>query len=956
VEFGILGPLEVTSGGVPVLIGGSKPRALLAVLLLHRDAVVSVDRLVAAVWADDPPADAFSGLRTYVSRLRAVLGGAGEGPRLRFQAPGYRLSATADELDADRFERLVAEARDRAASGDDDRAAQLLDTALALWRGRVLADLEPAALDVQAEVARLEELRLTAREERAESLLRLGRTGDVVIELEGLVRRFPERERLSVLLMRALYLSGRQADALEAYRDLRRYLADELAVEPSAASRLAHQQLLEQDPALAPIGRAPTNLPRRNTSFVGRADQVPRVAAALRRTPLVTLTGMGGVGKSRLAEEVARHESSRFPDGVWWCELAPLADGSPVGHSVAAALRVRDWHGLTIDQTVIEYLRGRRLLLVLDNCEHVLDDAARLAQAIVAHCPGVAVLATSREMLGVGGEQVWPVPPLPVGEATVLFVDRARSSRPDVLDAPRADGVVADICRRLDGLPLAIELAAARIRAMSPAEVADRLGDAHLLAGGPRHAQPRHQSLTAAIDWSYRLLSGPEQQMFVRLSVFAGGADMAAAHAVCAAPGTSESETLDLITALLDKSLVTAVGTAGGTRYQMLETLRAYGQEQLPRDGVLGRRHAEYYVELAERAARGVQGPDERSWIDRTRPDYANLRAAFERVLADRDPDLALRMVTSLPEVTQIRVGYEAAEWAESALDLAGDQHPLFVAAVGAAARGAWARGDFARARALAGQAGGRAPAAGTARIGYPADVAADVALYEGDVDTALRHYTAQVGLARRDGDPIRLVWTLYYVAICHAARREPELGRPAAQECFDVAEPTANPTARSMARYALGLVLKKSDPGRALELFDRAAELAASVANFWWEGIALMEAAATRGVHDDARAAARAFTVVLEHWERVGDQTQQWLNLRYVVRLLVRLGSDADAVALHHCLVAHGKPSALEPARAARLVDGPDGPVHTAAAGEGARLTAAEAVRRARAALRRYG
>ena len=953
-EFGILGPLEVTSGGVPLPVGGSKPRALLAVLLLHRDSVVSADRLVAAMWGDDAPADALSGLRTYVSRLRAVLGRAGDGPRLRFQAPGYRLSVTAEELDAARFEHLVAEARDRAASGDDDRAAHLLDGALALWRGPVLADLEPAALDVQAEVARLEELRLAAREQRAESLLRLGRTDEVVVELAVLVRQFPARERLSVLLMRALYLSGRQADALEVYRDLRRFLSDELGIEPSSATRLAHQRLLEQDPALAPVGAA-TNLPRRHTSFVGRADQVALVAAALRRTPLVTLTGTGGVGKSRLAAEVARHESARFPDGVWWCELAPLADGSPVGHSVAAALRVRDRHGLTIEQTVIEYLRGRQLLLVLDNCEHVLDDAARLAQAIVAHCPGVAVLATSREMLGVGGEQVWPVPPLPVDEATVLFVERARSSRPDVPDVAADDGVVAELCRRLDGLPLAIELAAARIRAMSPAEVADRLGDAQLLAGGPRDAEPRHQSLTAAIDWSYRLLSGPEQEMFARLSVFSGGADLAAVHAVCAEPCTSESQTLDLLTALLDKSLVTAISAPGGTRYQMLETLRSYGQQQLPHDGVLGCRHADYYVELAELAARGVLGPDERRWRDQTGPDYANLRAAFERALADRDADLALRLVSSLPEVTQIRVGYEAADWAESALDLAREQHPLFVAAVGAAARGAWNRGDFARARALAARAAGRAPTGVIARTGYPADVVADVALYEGDVDTALAHYTAQVELARRDGNPIRLVWTLYYVAICHAVRREPELGRPAAEESFVVAEATANPTARSMARYALGLVLKKSDPARALELFDRAAELAASVANFWWEGIALMEAAVTRGVHGDERAAAQEFTVVLEHWERVGDQTQQWLNLRYIVRLLVRLGADADAITLHHCLLAHGKPSPLEPARAARLGDGPDGPLHAAAAREGARLTAAEAVRRARSALHDY-
>ena len=436
------------------------------------------------------------------------------------------------------------------------------------------------------------------------------------------------------------------------------------------------------------------------------------------------------------------------------------------------------------------------------------------------------MLATSREALGVDGEQVWPVPPLPVPEATMLFADRVRSTRPDLPGQPHPDPAVAEICRRLDGLPLAIELAAARVRAMSPAEVAARLGDIRLLVTGPRRADARHQSLTAAIEWSYHLLSEPEQQLFARMSVFAGGADLSAVHAVCAAPGGSQTDTLDLVTALLDKSLITVEDSRAGTRYRMLETLRAFGREQLAGDQVWGRRHAEYYVDLAERAARGVQGPDEEAWIDRSGPDYDNLRAAFERSITDRDTDLALRLVASLPEVTQIRIGYEAADWAERALTLAeqatGPGHPLFAAAVGAAARGAWNRGDFSRARALASRGDGRSLPTGTARTGHPTDVLADVALYEGDVETALQHYTAQVDLARRQDDPIRMVWTLYYLAICHAVHRRPELGRPAAEECFDVAERTANPTARSMARYALGLVLKKSDPARALDLFDR--------------------------------------------------------------------------------------------------------------------------------------
>ena len=273
---------------------------------------------------------------------------------------------------------------------------------------------------------------------------------------------------------------------------------------------------------------------------------------------------------------------------------------------------------------------------------------------------------------------------------------------------------------------------------------------------------------------------------------------------------------------------------------------------------------------------------------------------------------------------------------------------------MGAAARGAWNVGDFARARRLAARAAGQVPQRGTARTGYPGDVAADVALYEGDVDTALRHYASQVVLARRDDDPIRLVWTLYYVAICHAVSRVPQLGLTAAQECLRVADSTANPTAASMARYALGLVLKKADPARALVLFDEAAQLAASVRNFWWQGIALMEAAATRAVHGDSAAAAAALGDVLDHRDRVGDWTQQWLNLRYIVRLLVRVGADSDALTLHHCLLAAAKPSPLDESHLGPLLDGPGGRRFTAAAAHGAGLSAPEAVALAHSALRR--
>jgi tetratricopeptide (TPR) repeat protein len=307
-----------------------------------------------------------------------------------------------------------------------------------------------------------------------------------------------------------------------------------------------------------------------------------------------------------------------------------------------------------------------------------------------------------------------------------------------------------------------------------------------------------------------------------------------------------------------------------------------------------------------------VQGPDERVWVQRTLPEIDNLRAAFDWAMAAGEIDLAVRLATALPELSRLRLGYESMEWAERALAVTPRDHPLFAATVGAAARGAWNLGDFAKARRLAALAGDRSPGRGAARIGYPRDVQADVALYEDDAAAALSYYREQVAIARRDGDPIRLVWTLYYVAICHAVLRRPDMGLDAARESVRVAATTANPTAESMARYALGLVLKKADPPRALALFDEAAARAESVHNAWWQGIALMEAAATRAVHGDPAVAAAELVVVLDLWEHAGDITQQWLTLRYVVRLLTALGADSDARVLHHALLAAGRPSPL--------------------------------------------
>jgi predicted ATPase/DNA-binding SARP family transcriptional activator len=958
VEFRVLGDVEARLDGQRLDVGHARQRCVLVALLVDVNRPVPADILIDRVWADQPPHRARNALAAYLSRLRQLLAGAGDVQIVR-EPGGYMLTADALSVDLHRFRHLASQARTTADLAD---ASALFGRALELWRGEPFASLDaPWVNDVRTA---LEAERRSVVLDRNDVALRAGQHAELLVDLVAALHANPLDERLCGQLMLAQYRGGRQADALHTYRQMRDRLIDELGIEPSPPLREVHQQILESDkvaPAQvppAPPPRAPVVLlPRRPTNFIGRQQELERLAGALHEGPLLTLTGVGGVGKTRLALEVAGREQARFRDGVWLCELAPLDDGAAVGYAVAAALRLQQRQGLDIEATVIEYLGTRELLLIVDNCEHLLDAAAGLVDQVVMQCPRVTVLATSREALGVDGERLLAVPPLAFEEAAVLFADRARAGRPD-FDVDREPvGAVAEICRQLDGLPLAIELAAARIRVMSSLDLARRLDGLRLLRGGARGVLPRQQSLAATIDWSYRLLAAPEQALFMRLSVFAGGFDLDAAHGVCGEDGSTEDDTLDLLTGLVDKSMVTVLGTAGISRYGVLETLRAYGRDRLQEKAIEDRialRHAAYFVELAERAAAAMHGPDEQAWVERVLPDCDNLRIAFERAIADRDIDLALRLVTSLPEIVHFRVGYESAGWAERVVELANPDHPLFVAAVGAAARGAWNDGEFSRARSLAICAEGRVPYRGTPRIAYPADVLADVALYEGDAVAALAHYDGEVARARLDADPIRLVWTLFYVAICQAVLRTPDAGLSAARESMEVADATANPTAQSMARYALGLVLKKSEPDRALALFDEAAQLAAAVQNFWWYGIALMEAAATRGVHGDAATAARMFIEVLDHWDRVGDWTQQWLNLRYITRLLVRLGADEDAIALHHALVNAGKPSPLSAAQLADLSDRQAEGLAGARTGWG--TGAAAAVVRARSSLGRYG
>jgi predicted ATPase/DNA-binding SARP family transcriptional activator len=626
-RFGVLGPLAVTTdAGEPVTVPGAKVRALLADLLANRNRVVSADRLIDDLWGDEPPANAAGALQVRVSQLRKALNDAEPGARelVESRPPGYLLRATAD---ADRFAGL-------ADAGDVGR----LTEALGLWRGEPYADFADEEY-VRAESLRLAEQRLVAFERLAEARLARGEHDLVAADLAELIGRHPLREGLRALQLRALYGAGRQSEALAGYADLRDRLADELGLDPGPELVELHRRILTQDASLSRPPRAAlirNSIPARLDELVGRGEAITELRALVRQRRLVTLVGPGGVGKTRLATETVREQA--YADGVHLIDLTALPPGNPgVAERVLAALDVHEATGASVPAAdrVVAALRQRRPLLVLDNCEHVVEPVAELVGRLLRETPDVAVLATSREPLGLSGEQVWEVPPLAVPEddhdpdavrrsaAARLFAARAaarqRSFRLDDRTAP----AVGQLCRRLDGLPLALELAATRVRALGLAGVVQRLDDRFaVLATEQRDMPARQRTLAAVIGWSWDLLDGADRAVLARLAVFSGGCTSEAAEAVCGAD-------LGVLARLVEKSLVVMDDTAAGPRYRLLESVAAFCLDRLADPGSVRERHAAYFTELAERADPQLRDPDQARWLATLDAEDANLRSAL---------------------------------------------------------------------------------------------------------------------------------------------------------------------------------------------------------------------------------------------------------------------------------------------------------------------------------------
>jgi predicted ATPase/DNA-binding SARP family transcriptional activator len=871
-DFGILGPLEVADNGREPVIAPGKQRALLAILLLQANEVVSSDRLIEALWGEQPPASAAKSLQVHVSRLRKALGG-GEGPIIT--APnGYSIRVAPGELDLERFTRLAEEGRLALGAHDPERGAELLRAALSLWRGPPLADFTFESF-AQLEIGRLEELRLAALEDRIDADLARGRHAELVAELEALVAAHPLRERVRRQFVLALYRAGRQADALEAYRAARSKLMDELGLEPTPELKQLERAILTHDAAMrapaTPVARS-SRLPAPVTRTIGRDGERDALSHLLRldHVRLVTLTGLGGVGKTRLALEVARGLEPDLPDGAWFVSLAATARPEHVASTIAQAMRVGPLEGESPQQAVERFLAAKHGLLVLDNFEHLLR-AAPLVSELLAKCGALKVLATSRAALRLQPERRFPVEPLslPVGEepavvagspAGALFLERARSRGAELALDARQASAVAGLCRRLDGLPLAIELAAARAPMFEPSDLTARLtGALDALGTGARDAPERQRTLRATLDWSYRLLSAAEAEALGRFAVFAGGATIDSAEQVTGA----EPEALE---GLVENHLL----ARREGRLLMLDTVREYARGRLdadPQAGDVHERHCRHYLALVEHAEPELFTHGEAEWLPRLEAEIDNLRAALDWSLHG-DPALAVRMAGLLAMFWETSGrNVEGLEWVEAALDRPGadaapieDQARALRARVNLDQGGRFATGaalEVARAR-------GAEALAVSRRTGDPAAIAdallALATLYAGErfpqprwgalaeealalareagdarliafalmsranalpPDQGQLEFEEAAGALRAVGANRSLTWLYQNEAYAALKIGQPELARPLLEEATPLAREAGDPVQLAFARGNSGLeALLNGDLERASEAF----------------------------------------------------------------------------------------------------------------------------------------
>jgi len=802
----------VRSGGASVSLEGSRLRALLAFMLARANRELSPDALIEAVWRGKRLRDPQNVLHACVSRLRAAVGA----ETLQTTRLGYRLAVAPEQLDAARFERLLAEAGDALVSDDPGAAANLLTQALGLWRGTPFADLAYAGV-VDDEIQRLEELRLVAVEKRLDALLCLGEGPDLISELTAQVRAHPLRERLRAQLAIALYRSGRQADALTACREARQVLRDELGLEPTNELREVETAILRQDPTLdrRPTAQAPVPA----TPLVGREQALASVVELRRRDEvrLVTLTGPGGIGKTRLALAVAGQVG-----GAVFVDLSSVLEASLVPSALAAALGLRRWRGQTVTDALVQYLRDRETFLVLDSFEHVVDEAPLLSRLLSA-APRLNVLVTSRSLLRVGGEHDFPLGPLDDEAALTLFRARARAADPAYTVGEDEERSAREICRRLDGLPLAIELAAARANLLPPQELERHLAQGlDVLSAGDRDAPKRHRTLSGTMDWSWALLEDEERLAFRRLGVFVGGFTVAAADAVLGSPSIAR------VGSLADKSLVRS---EAGDRFRLLDTVREYASRRLAEDPgereEAERRQARYYADLVESADANLYGPGQKDALDRLEVERGNIRAALALAIGTRDGELALRLALASHRFCFLHGHFaEGLAALEAALEIAPDAEPDAQASMcNAAGMLAAEQGEYEVARLWWERCADLALRHENAGLlGCSLANQGRLAWFDGDLERAQELY--ERSLETNPRDDIAVAVSRGNLALIAAARHDHQRALELATETLAIAEGVESPRLLANARLTLGRVLlERGEAERAAAMLGPALE-----------------------------------------------------------------------------------------------------------------------------------
>ncbi len=668
-EFHILGALEIIGPeGDLIIVSSPKQRALLLYLLVNRGQVCSADRILDAVWEDETPT--IKTVQFHLSKLRDVLeprrARGSDGTVIATTPAGYVIDPASIALDADRFERGVADALQIAQDNPLQASAELAE-ALDMWNGPALSDVSYLTF-AQLEAQRLEQLKLECLERRITLDIELGSAQELTGELEVLVREHPLREPFWGQLMLCLYRSGRQAEALRVYQEAHRTLGEELGLEPSVALRSLESQMLRQDPELTPsVDAAPEtergNVDHRGSVFVGRSDEIGQVGGLLGDSRLVTLTGVGGVGKTSLALHTARQALGSWPDGVWLVEFGPVSDPRSVPDALAAALTFSPQFGEDTLEGIVRHLRHSSRLIILDNCEHVVDAAASLVDALLSGCPDVHLLVTSREPLRLPDETVMTIHPMDTPSSEMvnldappdvieLFVQKAKLADPAFELTNETVGAVTSICERLDGLPLAIELAAAPLRALTLTDVAEGLKDRFsVLVSGSRSALAHQRTLEATVGWSFDLLQPDEKSLFVALGIFAGAFDRFGAEKVAVAADVEACDVLPLLVGLVDKSLLEVTRHSGGISYRMLTTIQHYARMKLASQSnarSIAAEHSNWAISLAEAANAALYAGGSREWLHRIERARDDIEVVLERSREQGSPETGMRLLAAL--------------------------------------------------------------------------------------------------------------------------------------------------------------------------------------------------------------------------------------------------------------------------------------------------------------------